>query len=68
MVYVDEKYKFAQYENGEFELTDRINDPEENVNLVHNGQNPELLAEYRNKLLMMVLKTGSRFPEQFCHA
>ena len=62
------KYKFAQYENGEFELTDRINDPEENVNLVHNGQNPELLAEYRNKLLMMVLKTGSRFPEQFCHA
>lgn len=22
----------------------------------------------RNKLLMMVLKTGSRFPEQFCHA
>lgn len=68
MVYLDARYKFAQYQNGDFELTDRIRDAEENVNLVADGQNPALLAEYRNKLLMMVLKTGSRFPEQTCHA
>lgn len=66
--YVDEKYKFVQYQNGEVEMTDRINDPEENVNIVYNGANPELLAEYRNKLLNMMLNTASKFPEQYCHA
>ena len=68
MVYIDGRYKFAQYQNGDFEMTDRINDPEENVNIVAYGKNPELLAEYRNKMLNMVLKTGSKFPEQYCHA
>lgn len=66
--YVDEKYKFVQYQNGDVEMTDRINDPEENVNIVYNGANPELLAEYRNKLLNMMLNTASKFPEQYCHA
>ena len=66
--YVDEKYKFIQYQNGDVEMTDRINDPEENVNIVYNGANPELLAEYRNKLLNMMLNTASKFPEQYCHA
>ena len=66
--YVDEKYKFIQYQNGDVEMTDRINDPEENVNIVYNGANPELLAEYRNKMLNMVLNTASKFPEQYCHA
>ena len=66
--YVDEKYKFVQYQNGDVEMTDRINDPEENVNIVYNGANPELLAEYRNKMLNMVLNTASKFPEQYCHA
>lgn len=68
MVYIDEKYKFSQDQGGEFEMTDRINDPEENINIVANGKNPELLAEYRNKMLSMVLKTGSKHPEQYCHA
>ena len=49
-------------------MTDRINDPEENVNIVYNGANPELLVEYRNKLLNMMLNTASKFPEQYCHA
>ena len=66
--YVDEKYKFVQYQNGDVEMTDRINDPEENLNIVYNGANPELLAEYRNKLLNMMLNTASKFPEQYCHA
>lgn len=66
--YVDEKYKFVQYQNGDVEMTDRINDPKENVNIVYNGANPELLAEYRNKLLNMMLNTASKFPEQYCHA
>ena len=66
--YVDEKYKFVQYQNGDVEMTDRINDPEENVNIVYNDANPELLAEYRNKLLNMMLNTASKFPEQYCHA
>ena len=66
--YVDEKYKFVQYQNGDVEMTDRINDHEENVNIVYNGANPELLAEYRNKLLNMMLNTASKFPEQYCHA
>lgn len=66
--YVDEKYKFVQYQNGDVEMTDRINDPEENVNIVYNGANPELLVEYRNKLLNMMLNTASKFPEQYCHA
>ncbi len=66
--YVDEKYKFSQDQNGEYELTDRINDPEENVNLLANGQNTELLNEYRAKTLNMMLDTASKFPKQYCHA
>ena len=68
LVYLDEKYKFSQDQQGEYELTDRVNDPEENVNLLSGGANPELLAEYRAKLLDMLLHSASRFPEQYCHA
>ena len=68
LVYVDKDYKFSQDQNGEFEMTDRKQDPEENVNILANGQNPELLNEYRSKLLQMLLSTASRFPKQYCHA
>lgn len=68
LVYLDEKYKFSQDQQGEYELTDRVNDPEENVNLLSGGANPELLTEYRAKLLDMLLHSASRYPEQYCHA
>ena len=67
MVYIDKNYKFAQYQNGDYEITDRINDPEENVNIAADGQNAELVNEYRYKMLSMVLKSGSKFPVQYCH-
>ncbi len=66
MVYIDEKYKFVQYENGAYELTDRINDPEENNNIAEN--HPELVAKYRERMLMKILKTGSKYPDQISHA
>jgi len=68
MAYIDNRYKFVQYQNNEIELTDRIRDPEENVNLAFGGQNGELVAEYREKMLMMVLGTGNKVPDQISHA
>lgn len=68
LVYVDEDYKFSQDQRGEYEMTDRRHDPEENVNLLADGQNPELLNEYRAKLLHLLMSTASRFPDQYCHA
>lgn len=68
MVYIDDRYKFVQYQTGECELTDRINDPEENVNLSGDAAYKDVLAEYREKLLLMVLNTGSKMPDQICHA
>ena len=65
---MDEDYKFSQDQNGEFEMTDRKGDPGEDVNILAGGQNPELLNEYRAKLLHMLLSTASRFPKQYCHA
>jgi arylsulfatase A-like enzyme len=68
MVYIDDQYKFVQYQNGDYELTNRINDPEENMNIAYNGKNAELVAKYRAKMLMMVLDSGTRFPNQMSHA
>lgn len=68
MVYIDEKYKFVQYQSGACELTDRVNDPEENVNLAVDETFKDVVAEYRCKLLLMILNTGSKTPEQICHA
>ena len=65
---MDESYKFSQDQYGEYEMTDRKNDPEENVNLLADGRTPELLNEYRAKLLRLLMNTASRFPEQYCHA
>ena len=68
LVYIDENYKFSQDQLGEYEMTDRKNDPEENVNILANGENPELLNEYRAKTLNMMMNTASKFPKQYCHA
>ena len=68
LVYIDDSYKFSQDRKGEYEMTDRKNDPEENVNILADGENDPLLNEYREKLLHMILSTPSRFPEQYCHA
>jgi len=68
MAYIDEKYKFVQYQTGECELTDRINDPEENVNLAADKKYADLVSQYQTKLLMMMLNTGDRFPDQISHA
>ena len=68
LVYLDEQFKFSQDQNGEYELTDRVNDPEENVNLLAGGKHPELLAQYRAKLLNLMLHTAAKAPVQYCHA
>ena len=68
LVYIDQQYKFSQDRNGEYEMTNRINDPDENNNILSNGEHEELLNEYRNKTLQMLLSTPCRFPEQYCHA
>ena len=66
--YIDSQYKFIQYQNGSCELTDRINDPEENINLAAGPNGLELVSRYREKLLMGILESGSRFPSQISHA
>jgi len=68
MGYIDENYKFIQYQTGACELTDRKNDPEERINLANDPMNSALVSEYRTKLLMKILNSGSRYPEQCCHA
>lgn len=68
LAYIDETYKFVQYQNGECEMTDRIGDPDENNNLLHGGMNEKLATEYREKLLMLMLNTGSKHPQQISHA
>ncbi len=68
MGYLDEDYKFIQYQNGECELTDRKHDPEERVNLAADSAYADLVTRYREKLLMEVLETGNKFPDQICHA
>ncbi|MBP3701260.1 MAG: sulfatase-like hydrolase/transferase, partial [Lachnospiraceae bacterium] len=68
MGYVDENYKFIQYQNGACELTDRKNDPQENGNLAADPANAALVTRYREKMLMAMLSTGTKFPDQICHA
>ena len=68
MGYIDDDYKFIQYQNGECELTSRKNDPNEDVNLAADPAYAELVTKYREKLLMAILNTGNRYPEQVCHA
>jgi len=59
---VDDHYKFVQYNTDECELTDRINDKEERVNLAANEAHAQLVNEYRKKLLMLLLNTPTRYP------
>jgi arylsulfatase A-like enzyme len=66
--YLDERYKFIQYQTGECELTDRIEDPLEQRNLAADISYRDVVRDYREKLLMALLETGSRFPDQICHA
>ncbi|MGI5963826.1 MAG: sulfatase [Lawsonibacter sp.] len=68
MGYLDADYKFVQYQTGECELTDRKNDLEENVNLAADPANSALVEQYREKLLMAVLNTGNKYPDQISHA
>lgn len=68
MGYLDENYKFVQYQNGDCELTDRKNDPQERINMAADLRNKDLTISCREKLLMEVLETGSRFPVQISHA
>lgn len=68
MAYIDDKYKFVQYQNGVCELTDRINDRDENINLALDENNIELVSQYQAKLLLQMLKTGTKTPEQISHA
>ena len=68
MGYLDENYKFVQYQNGDCELTDRKNDPQERINMAADLGNKDLTISCREKLLMEVLETGSRFPVQISHA
>ncbi len=68
MGYIDEDYKFIQYQNGACELTDRKKDPQENVNLAADPANAALVTQYREKMLMAMLGTGTKFPDQICHA
>jgi arylsulfatase A-like enzyme len=68
MAYIDEDYKFVQYQNGDCELTDRQNDKEENVNIAFDNKNMFLVNEYRRKILMEILRTGNKAPYQISHA
>jgi len=65
---IDSKYKFIQYQNGDCELTDRRNDPEELLNTANIAGNEKIVSQYREKLLMTMLETGSKFPNQICNA
>ncbi len=68
LVYIDRQFKFSQDKLGEYEMTDRINDPEENINILSQKKNEELLHKYRQKMLHMLLSTPSKYPVQYCHA
>jgi arylsulfatase A-like enzyme len=65
-VYIDQEYKFAAYETGEYELTDLKADPDERTNIA--SSSGELVNKYTGKLLRELLSSGNRFPEQVGHA
>ena len=60
--YIDSKYKFVQYSDGECELTDRIRDKEEMVNLAGRAEFQKIVCEYREKLLYLLLNTPVKYP------
>jgi len=59
--YTDKEYKFVYYENGNRELTDRINDPDELRNIYH--EEPDTIVRYEKKLLQALVETKSDYPE-----
>lgn len=60
---IDDQYKFVQFNNGECELTDRVHDKEGCVNLAADPQNLNLVREYQAKLLMLLLRTPTKYQE-----
>lgn len=63
-IFIDEEYKFIQYNTGECELTDRKNDPDELNNLAADEKNHALVEKYREKLLLSLLNTAPKYPER----
>jgi arylsulfatase A-like enzyme len=65
-VYIDDEFKFAAYENGEYELTDLKSDPDEKINIASSSE--PLVQKYNGKLLRELLAAGNRHPAQVGHA
>jgi len=57
---------YLRYEDGEEELTDLTNDPEEHVNV--SPERPERCAELRGELVNHLLQTSNQYPDQISHA
>lgn len=67
-VLITPEWKFVMYQDGEKELTNRLTDPKEDYNLANNAEYKEVITELEHKLLLNMLQTESKFPQQHSHA
>ncbi|MBN2711394.1 MAG: sulfatase-like hydrolase/transferase [Planctomycetes bacterium] len=67
-VLITERWKYVQYANGDAELTDLQNDPEERVNLAGAGEYAPVVQEMKGRMLEEILATSKKNPEQISHA
>ncbi len=67
-VVLDKQYKYVLAQNGEQELNDMKNDPCEKTNLAGDKQYDEVIMQYKESLLLEMLKSESKKPLQYTHA
>lgn len=67
-VLITKQYKYVHSCDGGRELTDLVNDPDEQINLAGSPAYQELESQLRDQLLTRMLNSASPFPLQVCHA